>query len=64
MFQVRPLRNYSLMMPLIGESLEYSFKKQLKSSFDQFTLQYITMLLENNIQGLINIATMTVTMMV
>ena len=23
MFQVRPLRNYSLMMPLIGESLEY-----------------------------------------
>ena len=58
------LRNYSLMMPLIGESQEYSLKKQLKSSFDQFTLQYITMLLENNIQGLINIAIMTVTMMV
>jgi len=30
---------------MIGKSLGESFKKQLKSSFDEFTVQYITMLL-------------------
>ena len=46
---------------MIGISLGESFKKQLKSSFAQFTVQYITMLLENNIQGLINIVVKTAT---
>ena len=33
---------------MIGKSLGESFEKQLKSSFDQFTVQYITMLLSTN----------------